>query len=135
MADENICSLSLAELAQAIRAKRISAVEATEAALQRLKRLGGPDRLNCVASLDEEGALRQAKAADKAHRPGCVLGPLHGVPLAHKDMFFRKGRASGCGAKFLNDVRAEATAAVLERLDAAARSRSPVSPWSSSRWA
>ena len=119
MADETICSLSLAELAAAIRAKRVSAVEATEASLKRLKRLGGPDRLNCVASLDEEGALRQARAADVALGLGRVLGPLHGVPLAHKDMFFRKGRASGCGARFLADVPAEATAAVLERLDAA----------------
>jgi aspartyl-tRNA(Asn)/glutamyl-tRNA(Gln) amidotransferase subunit A len=119
VADENICSLALAELAEAIRAKRISAVEATEASLARLKRLGGPDHLNCVAGLDEEGALRQAKAADTALAKGRAQGPLHGVPLAHKDMFFRKGRASGCGARFLTDVPAEATAAVLERLDQA----------------
>ncbi len=119
MIDETICSLSLAELADAIRAKRVSAVEATEASLKRLKRFGGPDRLNCVAGLDEEDALRQARAADKALGQGRVLGPLHGVPLAHKDMFFRKGRASGCGARFLNDAPATTTATVLERLDQA----------------
>ncbi len=119
MADETICSLTLAELADAIRGKRVSAVEATEAALARLKRLGGPDRLNCVAGLDEEDALRQARAADADLAKSRARGPLHGVPLAHKDMFFRKGRPSGCGAKFLNDVPAQTTAAVLERLDAA----------------
>ena len=119
MADENICALSLAELAEAIRAKRVSAVEATAAALKRLKRLGGPDHLNCVAGLDEEGALGQAKAADRALQQGRALGPLHGVPLAHKDMFYRKGRVSACGSRILAETRATATAAALERLDQA----------------
>ena len=119
MADETISSLSLVEVAQAIRAKRFSSVEATEAALARLKRFGGPDRLNCVAAIDEEGALRQARAADKALAEGRADGALHGVPLAHKDMYYRAGRPSGRGAKFLNDVPAQITAAVLERLDQA----------------
>ena len=119
MGDETICSLTLAELADAIRVKRVSAVEATEASLARLKRLGGPDRLNCIASIDAEDALRQAKAADADLARGRARGPLHGVPLAHKDMFFRQGRPSGCGAKFLNHVPARTTATVLERLDRA----------------
>lgn len=119
MADETIADLSLAEVADAIRAKRITSVEATEAALARLKKHGGPNRLNCLAGLDEEDALRQAKAADADLAKGRARGTLHGVPLAHKDMFFRKGRPSGCGSKFLDQVPAETTAAALERLDAA----------------
>ncbi|MEK7244982.1 MAG: amidase [Pseudomonadota bacterium] len=119
MADETICLLSLSELAEAIRARRISSVEATEAALARLKRLGGPDRLNCIAGLDEESALGQAKAADEALKQGRARGPLHGAPLAHKDMFYRLGRASACGSRIMNDVPAQTTAAVLERLDQA----------------
>jgi aspartyl-tRNA(Asn)/glutamyl-tRNA(Gln) amidotransferase subunit A len=119
VADETIADLSLAEVADAIRAKRITSVEATEAALARLKRFGGPDRLNCLAGLDEEDALRQAKAADADLAKARARGALHGVPLAHKDMYFRAGRPSGCGARFLNDVPARTTAAALERLDAA----------------
>jgi aspartyl-tRNA(Asn)/glutamyl-tRNA(Gln) amidotransferase subunit A len=119
MADETICSLTLAEVADAIRAKRVSSVEATEASLARLKKFGGPDRLNCLAGLDEEGALRQARAADAALAQGRAKGPLHGVPLAHKDMFYRQGRPSGCGSRILKDVPAQSTAAALEALDAA----------------
>ena len=119
VADEPICSLTLVEVAEALRAKRFSSVEVTEVMLARLKRFGGPDQLNCIAAIDEEGALRQARAADKALAKGGALGPLHGVPLAHKDMYYRAGRPSGRGAKFLNDAPAQTTAAALERLDQA----------------
>ena len=119
MADDAIAALSLVEVADAIRTRKFSSVEATEAALARLKRYGGPDGLNCVAAIDEEGARAQARAADAALAKKGALGPLHGVPLAHKDMYYRAGRPSGRGAKFLNHAPAETTATVLERLDAA----------------
>lgn len=119
MADETICSLTLAEAAAAIRMGRMTSVEATEACLARLKRRGGADDLNCVAGLDEDAALIAARAADAARTRGDEMGPLHGVPLAHKDMFFRLGRISACGSRILAETPATTTATVLEKLDRA----------------
>ena len=119
MADETPALLTLAEAAAAIRARTLSSVEATEACLARLKRLGGTDRLNCVAGLEEGAAIVAARAADAALARGTPVGPLHGVPLAHKDMFFRQGRVSACGSRILADTPATTTATVLEKLDRA----------------
>ncbi len=119
MADETPALLTLAEAAAAIRARTLSSVEATGACLARLKRLGGTDGLNCVAGLDEGAALAAARAADAALARGTPVGPLHGVPLAHKDMFFRQGRVSACGSRILAATPATTTATVLEKLDRA----------------
>ncbi len=119
VADETPALLTLAEAAAGIRAGRLSSVEATQACLARLKRLGGPDGLNCVAGLDEEAGMAAARAADAAMAQGKSPGPLHGVPLAHKDMFFRQGRISACGSRILAATPATTTATVLERLDQA----------------
>jgi aspartyl-tRNA(Asn)/glutamyl-tRNA(Gln) amidotransferase subunit A len=67
----------------------------------------------------DAGALAAAAAADAALARGGAVGPLLGVPLAHKDMFFRKGRVSSFGSAILRDVAADRTACVLELLDAA----------------
>jgi aspartyl-tRNA(Asn)/glutamyl-tRNA(Gln) amidotransferase subunit A len=109
--------LGLVELAAAIRCRRVSSREATEAALARAQTV--QPVLNAFVAIDEAGALAAADAADAALARGQPVGPLHGVPLAHKDMFFRKGRVSGCGSAILADVPADRTASVLERLDAA----------------
>src|SRR6185503_21110352 len=50
---------------------------------------------------------------------GLVRGPLHGVPMAHKDMYYREGVASSCGSKIKRDMPAPSTATALKRLDAA----------------
>jgi len=109
--------LGLVELADAIRARKVSSREATEAALARAHAV--QPVINAFIAIDDAGALAAADAADAALARGQALGPLHGVPLAHKDMFFRKGRVSGCGSAILRDVPADRTATVLDRLDAA----------------
>ena len=100
------------------RSGDVSSREATEAVLDALD---GPGRaLGAVARLDPEAALAAADAADAARARGDLLGPLHGVPLAHKDMFYRAGRARG--VRRGPDARAigpTVTATVLARLDAA----------------
>src|SRR5687768_10976403 len=85
----SMLNLSLAEAADAIRRGKISSLELTRAALERARSLG--PKLNCFALLDGDDALKAARKADRAPRKG--RGPLHGVPLAHKDFFDRKGRA------------------------------------------
>lgn len=107
----------LARAAQAVAEGEVSSRELTEAALARLEALH--PRLNCLAGLEAERALEQADAADAARARGEALGPLHGVPLAHKDMFHRAGRVSACGSRILADFVPVETCTVLARLDAA----------------
>jgi aspartyl-tRNA(Asn)/glutamyl-tRNA(Gln) amidotransferase subunit A len=107
----------LLALAAAIRARKISAREATEACLAALE--AAQPRLNTVIRFDAEDALAAAEAADRALARGEARGPLHGVPLAHKDMFYRAGKVATCGSKIRRDFVPDRTATVLQRLDAA----------------
>src|SRR5579859_4130641 len=107
----------LVGLAAAIRARKISAREATQACLAALE--AAQPRLNTAIRFDAEDALAAADAADRALARGQPAGPLHGVPLAHKDMFYRKGKVATCGSKIRRDFVADKTATVLQRLDAA----------------
>ena len=107
--------MSLAAAAAAIRARDLSSVEATQAALARIEQW--QPRLNCFIAVDAEGALKQAAALDADLARGRIRGPLHGVPLAHKDMFYRAGRVSTCGAEIRRHWRASTTATALSRID------------------
>lgn len=109
--------MTLAEVAAAIRERRISSVEATEACLQRIERYG--ERLNAIAGIDPDDARLQARKADAALARGEPQRPLHGVPLAHKDMFYRKGRLAELGSRIRKGWVADVTATALVRLDAA----------------
>ena len=106
--------LSLVDAAEAIRRRKISSVELTQAAIERARKLGAG--LNCFALLEAEEALKAAKKSDRARGK---RGPLHGVPLAHKDLFYRKGKVVACGSKIRADFVAGTTATVLERMSAA----------------
>ena len=106
--------MSLIEAADAVAAKQISARELTQACIARAETL--QPTLNCFISLDPEGALAEADLADAAQARGDALGPLHGVPLAHKDMYYRKGKISTCGSKIRKDFKPDVTATVISRL-------------------
>jgi len=110
-------ALSLTEAAAAIRAGRTTSTALTRACLDRIERLN--PRINAFIAWDGEAALAQAAAADTARAAGDKLGPLHGVPLAYKDMFYRAGQESTCGSRIRSGWIAASTAAVLSRLDAA----------------
>jgi aspartyl-tRNA(Asn)/glutamyl-tRNA(Gln) amidotransferase subunit A len=112
-----IASLHLTGLAAAIASGDLTSEAATAVALDRLETVGR--KLKAVKRLDRAGALESARAADKARASGAKLGPLHGVPLAHKDLFYRKGDLSEGGAKIRAGFRADTTATVIERFDAA----------------
>jgi aspartyl-tRNA(Asn)/glutamyl-tRNA(Gln) amidotransferase subunit A len=113
MSPDEILGLSCVELAAAIASRRTTAVAAVEAVLERARKV--QPRLNCFLRIDEASALDAARASDRSP----ARGPLHGVPLAHKDMYYRRGIASSCGSKILRERPAPATATALERLDAA----------------
>jgi aspartyl-tRNA(Asn)/glutamyl-tRNA(Gln) amidotransferase subunit A len=108
---------SLTEAAQALAAKKVSSVELTRLALDRAQAL--QSTCNAFVRIDGERALDVAAACDADLARGRSRGPLHGVPMAHKDMFYRKGDVSTCGSKIRANWKADTTATVLERLDAA----------------
>ena len=81
---ESLTSLSCVELAAAIRERHATCVAATEATLERAHAVH--PKLNCFLRIDDESALAAAHLADKEIARGYVRGPLHGVPMAHKDM-------------------------------------------------
>jgi aspartyl-tRNA(Asn)/glutamyl-tRNA(Gln) amidotransferase subunit A len=108
---------SLVEIAARIAAGECTSVEVTESALSRARFL--QSRLNCFIRLDEDSARAQAKAADDARAAGHVLGPLHGVPLAHKDLYYEAGKVSHCGSRVRRGDVATATSPLLLRLKAA----------------
>ena len=110
-------SLSLTEVAEAIETRKVSSFEVTQSAIQRLETHGRD--LNVVAEIDSERALLAARNADDELAAGRRRGPLHGVPLAHKDMYYRAGRISGCGSRIRKDFVPDVTSTALECLDAA----------------
>ena len=113
----DLATLSACALAKAIRDKQLSSVEATKAAIERLQACH--ELTNCLIALEADEALSAAKAADAAIANARATGPLAGVPLAHKDMFDRKGKIASWGAKIRPDKPAVADATAIARFKAA----------------
>ena len=84
MIDEHWAKINLNEAAEAISRRDVSSEELTRQCVELLE-YRNPE-LNCVAGIEPEKALDEAKSADKELSHGKKRGPLHGVPLAHKDM-------------------------------------------------
>lgn len=108
---------TLVEAADAVARGDVSARELTEASLARIE--AWQPHINAFIHLEADKALAQADAADAARARGEALGPLGGVPLAHKDMFYRAGELCTCGSAIRRDFRPSYTATVMERMDAA----------------
>jgi len=110
--------LSAAELARRIRRRELSPVEVVEAFLARIERLD--PAVNAFITVLPEQALAAARAAEAAVMSGGRLGPLHGVPLAVKDLFDGKaGVRNTFGSVPFRDHLADATATHVARLEAA----------------
>jgi aspartyl-tRNA(Asn)/glutamyl-tRNA(Gln) amidotransferase subunit A len=106
--------LSLTEVAKAIAEKRISSREATKSCLDRIAQW--QPRLNAFMAIETDEALAAADAADAALAKGNARGALHGVPLAHKDMYYDTGKVVTCGSKIRRDFVATSTSTALQRL-------------------
>lgn len=113
----NITTLDLVDVAARIRAGELRAMDVTQAMLDRAERENA--RLHCYLEIDRDGALRAAEQADARRARGERLGPLHGVPLAHKDMFDVAGERIRYGSRVRGEHRPARTATVIERLAAA----------------
>jgi len=106
--------MSLTSVAKAIAEKRVSSREATQSCLDRIAQW--QPRLNAFMAIEAEAALAAADAADGALAKGNKRGALHGVPLAHKDMYYEAGKVVTCGSKIRRDFVARTTSTALQRL-------------------
>jgi aspartyl-tRNA(Asn)/glutamyl-tRNA(Gln) amidotransferase subunit A len=107
----------IAELAPRIAAGEVSPVALTEAALARIETRD--PALNAFMTVTAERARAAARSAESEIAQGRVRGPLHGVPLAIKDLFATKGVRTTGGSKLLADWMPDHDAAAVERLMAA----------------
>ena len=107
---------SLKDLAAALRAGTLSSVELTTLFLDRIDALN--PSLNAFITVDREGALAAARAADARIAAG-TAGPLTGIPLAHKDVFCTEGLRTTCASKMLADFVSPYDAHVVSQLKAA----------------
>jgi len=106
--------MSLTAVAQAIAQKKISSREATQSCLDRIAQW--QPRLNAFMAIEAEAALAAAGAADADLAKGHRRGALHGVPLAHKDMYYEAGKVVTCGSHIRRDFVATTTSTALQRL-------------------
>jgi len=106
--------MTLTEVAKAIAEKRLSSHEVTRSCLHRIAQW--QPHLNAFMAVESEPALKAAAAADAELAKGNLKGPLHGVPLAHKDMYYDAGHISTCGSLIRRGFVATTTSTALQRL-------------------
>lgn len=113
MADDLVFA-SIAELAPRLAAREISPVELTDAAIGRIEAL--EPKLNAFITITAESARHAAKAAEEAIAAGHHLGPLHGVPIALKDLYPSTGVRTTFGSLLYADWIPDFDCAPVERL-------------------
>ena len=106
--------MTIGEVGVALRAGQVSCAELTEEALQAAAK--EQPRLNAFTTITEESALARAAELDALLAQGVDLGPLHGIPIAHKDCLFTKGVRTTWGSKLLDDFVPDRDADVVRRL-------------------
>jgi len=106
--------VTLLEAAAALRRREISSAELTAAALQRIERLN--PSTNSMQTVMADAAREQAKQADEELARGEDRGPLHGIPVAVKDLFSTKGVRTTGGSSLFADHVPDHDAAVVESL-------------------
>ena len=109
--------MTIREAASALRERRLSSVELARHALERIERLN--PKLNAFITLTAESALERARLADAELAAGRDRGPLHGIPIAHKDLFYTRGVRTTGGSKVYERFVPDYDAYVVEKLDAA----------------
>lgn len=116
MPDE-LHEMSLADVAALIRSKTVSPIEVSDAALERIEKLN--PKLNAIWTVTAELARQQARAAEVEILKGDYRGPLHGVPVALKDLVYTRGIRTTAGSKILANFIPEYDATVVEKLNIA----------------
>ncbi len=142
---------TITEIAELIAAKQLSPVELTTAMLQRIELLD--DQLKSYATVMADHAMAAARKAEQEISAGKYRGPLHGVPIAVKDLCFTKGVRTMGGAKVLENHVPPFDSTVVSRLESAGtvligklnltegamggynpEFNIPINPWNRDRW-
>jgi aspartyl-tRNA(Asn)/glutamyl-tRNA(Gln) amidotransferase subunit A len=114
MEASELCYLGLRSLGTLMQRQELSPVEATEAVVDRVEKI---DRqLNSFITLLRDEAMAQARAAEREILEGHYRGPLHGIPIAVKDLYYTKGIRTTAGSKILSDFLPTYDATVIARL-------------------
>jgi amidase len=113
-ADDDLCLRPATELAALVRTRAVSARELLDAHLARIDRLN--PALTALVTLDPEGARAAADAADAALATGGPVGPLHGLPVAHKDTHVTGGMRTTWGSPVYRDHVPARDELVVQRL-------------------
>jgi amidase len=99
---DELCDLSAIELTSRIRRKQVSAREVMTAHLARIERVN--PKVNAIVTLVAERAMADAARADELTAQGGTLGVLHGLPVAHKDLFDTAGIRTTKGSRIYRDT-------------------------------
>lgn len=111
---EELAFYPVHKLAVLIKKKKITSTELTSLYISRIKKYA--DTLQCVISILEERAMREAKQADDEIAKGKYRGPLHGIPYGVKDLLAVEGTKTTWGAEPYKDQTIEGTATVVKKL-------------------
>ena len=117
MFQSEICFMTARDLVQAIRERELSAREVMVAHLEQIESYN--PKVNAIVTLLPERALESADRADQAVAQGEALGQLHGLPIAHKDLFPTKGIRTTFGSPIFADFVPEQDALIVERIRSA----------------
>jgi amidase len=110
----DICFLTAVEMAGLIRRKKLSAREAMAAHLKQIERLN--PKVNAIVTLVADQAAENARKADEAQARGVTPGPLHGLPVAHKDLVETAGIRTTFGSPLFKDNVPQHDAIIVERM-------------------
>jgi aspartyl-tRNA(Asn)/glutamyl-tRNA(Gln) amidotransferase subunit A len=114
MADQSLTQLSVAELSKRIASKQLSPVELTEAFIERIE--ATESKLNAWITPTHDTALAAAKQAEADIAAGKYKGPLHGIPIGLKDLFWTKGVRTTSGSAITKDFVPNEDATVVTML-------------------
>ncbi len=114
MADHEVVFSSIEALSPRLRSRELSPVDLTKIILDRIER--HDDALNSYITVIADKALEEAKAAEQAIVKGRYLGPMHGIPIAAKDLYATKGTETTFGSPHFAGWIPDHDAAAIERL-------------------
>ena len=106
--------MTILEAAAAIRTRQVSCLELTDQCLAEIARLNR--KLNAFLTVTEESPRARAAELDRELARGTTRGPLHGIPIAHKDLVRTKGVRTTCGSKLFADYVPDHDAVVAAKL-------------------
>ena len=110
-APDDLCYTPATQLASMLRAKKVSAREVMQAHLTRIAQVN--PAVNAIVTLVADRAMADAAAADEDLAHGKPRGPLHGLPVAHKDLIATKGIRTTQGSPFFRDFVPDADAPIV----------------------